>query len=98
VEVRRADGAEVWLRPRPADADGPVVPRSLRKESRALARVGRDRARDGGAHRAVDAKLNSRQRLGVGKILPGFMRPSGSNASFTRRIAPRSDDRNCSGM
>jgi len=98
LDVRRTHIAEIGLRARTNYPDGAVVARGLHEETRALGGVRGDGPRHGRGHGAVDAKANSRQRLGVGKILPGFMRPAGSNAFLSRRIAARSGGWNCSGM
>src|SRR5207247_646051 len=83
--VRRTHIADIGLRARTNYPDGAVVARGLHEETRALGGVRGDGPRHGRGHGAVDAKANSRQRLGVGKILPGFMRPAGSNAFLSRR-------------
>src|SRR5439155_16955953 len=102
-EVGRPRIAEVVLGPAAAHAHRLPRLAGAPQDVGAGAGVRGTRALDGRSLVAVEAhrvacSWNSRQRLGVGKILPGLARSAGSNAVFTRRMSARSSARNCSSM
>ena len=105
-------GAQLELRAAADEADAPPFPRELLHDPRGLRDAGRlvrGRRLERRDHPRPASPLSSSgcgvylpgrspHRRGVGKIFPGFMRPSGSNEQRKSAMVARSSSENSSPM